>query len=141
MPIKPENKILYPSNWKFIRADILIRAKNRCEICQVKNKEGVLRGTYQGVECFQDMDGNIYRTDNGDYIDSNYVGDIEASESAKWVGIVLTIAHLDHNPENNCYSNLQCLCQLHHLRHDIHQHRESRRKTKLKKQPELFPSE
>ncbi len=33
MPIRPENKALYPKNWKEIRAKILARANNRCEFC------------------------------------------------------------------------------------------------------------
>ena len=31
MPIRADRKHLYPKNWKQIRADILIRANNRCE--------------------------------------------------------------------------------------------------------------
>ena len=37
MPIKPENKSRYPSNWKEIRAHILQRANNLCEFCGVEN--------------------------------------------------------------------------------------------------------
>lgn len=37
MPIKPENKKRYPSNWKDIRAIILERAHNCCEFCGVEN--------------------------------------------------------------------------------------------------------
>jgi len=33
--------------------------------------------------------------------------------------IVLTIAHLDHDLNNNSYFNLQALCQRCHNRHDI----------------------
>ena len=39
MPIKPENKHRYPRRkvWLSIRADILERAENRCEFCNVEN--------------------------------------------------------------------------------------------------------
>lgn len=37
MPIKPENKKRYPSNWKQIRVDILNRANNKCEFCGIEN--------------------------------------------------------------------------------------------------------
>lgn len=37
MPIRPENKKLYPKHWKQIRKDILKRANNRCEFCGVDN--------------------------------------------------------------------------------------------------------
>lgn len=138
MPIKEENKHLYPSNWNYIRADILQRAKNKCEICQVDNGKYILRGERHGTEVFQDDDGAIWRTDNGNRYGDDYVGEVTSDPNKQFVKIVLTIAHLDHNPQNNCYSNLQALCQLHHLRHDIDHHRQSRRKTKLKRQPELF---
>ena len=40
MPIRPENRQRYPSDWKlrsrFIRH---FRAKNRCELCDAKNHE------------------------------------------------------------------------------------------------------
>lgn len=37
MPIRPENKSLYPDNWKDIRAAILERANSKCELCGVLN--------------------------------------------------------------------------------------------------------
>ena len=38
MPVKPENKALYPANWYTeIRPHILERAGHRCEICGVEN--------------------------------------------------------------------------------------------------------
>lgn len=90
MPIKPENRDRYPSNWKDIRADILKRANNRCEFC--------------GVE--------------------NY------SVRANGSRVVLTIAHLDHTPENCDYSNLRALCQKCHNNYDLPHRLETRRKSK-----------
>lgn len=50
MPIKPENRLRYPSQWKEIRAEILARAGNACEFCGLQN--GVIghrdsRGVFQ----------------------------------------------------------------------------------------------
>jgi hypothetical protein len=39
--------------------------------------------------------------------------------------IVLTIAHLDHTPENCDPANLRACCQRCHLAHDRDQHRQS----------------
>jgi 5-methylcytosine-specific restriction endonuclease McrA len=39
MPIRPENKHLYPSDWPEIRARILDRADNHCELCGATNYE------------------------------------------------------------------------------------------------------
>ena len=88
MPIKPENKIRYPLNWKEIRADILRRAKNKCEFC--------------GIE-------NCTIRENGSRV-------------------VLTIAHLDHTPENCNPDNLRALCQKCHNRYDAKHRAETRRK-------------
>jgi hypothetical protein len=97
-PIRPENKARYPKDWKEIREQILARAENRCEWpgCRVEN--GKL-GTWRGERFIP-----IFET-TGD--------EIEAS-----LKIVLTIAHLDHTPENCDPENLRAWCQRHHNRYD-----------------------
>lgn len=40
----------------------------------------------------------------------------------------LTVAHLDHTPENCAPSNLMAMCAPCHLRYDAEQHAESRKK-------------
>ena len=42
--------------------------------------------------------------------------------AGKVIKIVLTIAHLDHTPENNDPSNLMAMCQRHHLAYDQKHH-------------------
>jgi 5-methylcytosine-specific restriction endonuclease McrA len=37
MPIRPEMKARYPKDWKEIRARILARAGNKCELCGAEN--------------------------------------------------------------------------------------------------------
>ena len=56
--------------------------------------------------------------------------------------VVLTIAHLDHQPENNDPSNLKAMCQRCHLNYDKDHHRLSRQLNKAKDagQTELFAS-
>jgi 5-methylcytosine-specific restriction endonuclease McrA len=48
----------------------------------------------------------------------------------RWVDIVLTIAHLDHNPQNNADDNLQALCKWCHLKHDVRFHAANARHTR-----------
>lgn len=117
MPIKPENKKLYPKNWKEIRQQILERANNECEFCGVENHE----------IGYRNKDGIFIRTPSLSY-----------QEAAKHLGykvfkIVLTIAHLDHNPQNNNPENLRALCQKCHLNYDKEHHAESRKKTRKNK--------
>jgi len=48
----------------------------------------------------------------------------------RWVHIILTIAHLDHNPHHNDDLNLQALCQWCHLKHDVRFHHANARRTR-----------
>lgn len=113
MPIRPENKKLYPKNWKQIRKDILQRANNKCEFCGVENYS----------EGYRDKDGNFIKSEG-------LQQEADTLDGEKIIRIVLTIAHLDHNPQNNDYNNLRALCQRCHLRHDIDQHKQNRIKNK-----------
>jgi 5-methylcytosine-specific restriction endonuclease McrA len=95
MPIKPENKKLYPENWKQISKRIRFeRAKNKCEVC--------------GAE--------------------NYRPHPETGSR-----VVLTVAHLDHDPQNNKEDNLKAMCQRCHLKYDTGHHAKTRRATRNKK--------
>lgn len=114
MPIKPENKKLYPKNWKQIREAILRRANNKCEFCGVENHAIGVR----------DNDG-IFHKINPETSDEYYYVEIE---NLKKIKIILTIAHLDHNPQNCNPNNLRALCQKCHNNYD----KEHRKQTRLK---------
>ncbi len=45
--------------------------------------------------------------------------------------VVLTIAHLDHTPENCDYDNLRAWCQRCHLFYDAQHHAETRWRTRI----------
>lgn len=97
MPIKLENRKLYPHNWKEIRAKILERAEDKCEFCGVEN--------------------HSYRLNEN---------------TGKMARIVLTIAHLNHNPSDCRDDNLRALCQRCHNRYDA-KHRVKTRKNNKNK--------
>lgn len=122
---------LYPINWNTeIRPDILSRANNCCEFCMVPNYKFILRGTWNGIDCYQDMDGTIYNAANSEVIGSDYLGEVHPTN--KFIKIVLTVAHLDHDVTNNNYKNLRALCQRCHNRHDIIFRKSNRDNNKLK---------
>lgn len=129
MPIKPENRARYPGNWKEIRSRILARAGNCCEQCRVANGDMIVRGIGKDAGTFQrfDGDGEVYAADDG-----RLLGRCKASEYCgnKWTRVVLTIAHLDHVPENCDESNLKALCQRCHLAYDAEHHAETARQTR-----------
>jgi hypothetical protein len=118
MPIRPENLARYPANWRReIRPAILKRAQNRCEKC----------GLLNGVIGYRDPDGTFHFLARSGYL----VSYIQSLHPDKHVfKLVVTIAHLDHTPENNDPSNLAALCQRCHLRHDAQHHAGTARTTR-----------
>lgn len=51
---------------------------------------------------------------------------VKRDDGTTWQ-IILTVAHLNHNPADNSDDNLRCLCQPCHLSYDAKHHAESRR--------------
>ena len=127
MPIKPENRARYPANWKEIREQILARAGNCCEQCKVPNGKRIARGAGPFLGTFQIDTAEVFDAETGEYIASVRMSEFQVKNM---VTIVLTIAHLDHTPENCDPSNLRALCQMHHLRHDAAHHAETARETR-----------
>ncbi len=116
MPIRPENRSRYPKDWSAISARIRQRAGNRCEECGVGNYD--LGG--------RSPDGRFWMaqpTGEGSLGLSwprpgHYAWCIGWPEQIRIIRIVLTVAHLDHQPENCTPDNLKALCQRCHLRLD-----------------------
>ncbi len=122
----------YPKNWKTeIRPAILERANGCCEFCKVPNYKMILRGIWNDVECYQDDDGTIYNAKTSEVMGSDYVGEVHPTN--KMIKVVLTVAHLDHDVNNNDYSNLKALCQKCHLDYDKHHHGKNSRETRNRK--------
>ncbi|GAA4928897.1 hypothetical protein GCM10023224_05310 [Streptomonospora halophila] len=104
MPIRPENRTRYPKDWPAISAAIRFdRAESRCECAGECG-----RGTHEG------------RCPN------------RHGESAYGTGsrVVLTVAHLDHTPENCDPANLAAMCNGCHLHYDRGHHAETARATR-----------
>lgn len=128
MPIKPENKARYPANWNEIRATILERAGSCCERCKVRNGNRITRGVGESDGTYMDMDGYVFDADNGVQLGRVRHSDYEGT--GKWINVVLTIAHLDHIPENCDPANLRAWCQRCHLRYDADHHAKNARVTR-----------
>lgn len=127
MPIKPENKARYPANWKAIRAEILERAHDCCEQCKVPNRERVARGDGDDIDTYQMNDAEVYCANTGAHLGRKRMSEFNL---LRMVDIVLTIAHLDHVPENCDPANLRAWCQRCHLRYDAAHHAETARATR-----------
>ncbi|MFI2426543.1 hypothetical protein ACH5A7_21010 [Streptomyces sp. NPDC018955] len=98
MPIRPENRDRYPKDWPQISRRIRFeRAQGRCECTG---------------ECGRPHTGRC----------TNLHGQRSYSTGTK---VVLTVAHLDHTPENCDPANLRAMCQGCHLHYDRDHHRET----------------
>jgi hypothetical protein len=111
----------YPPTWKSeIVPRILKRAGNKCEACGLENGQTV----YSVPLKIATLDRNGKTKYVTRRIWFSHVGDAlrEAHnfKSIKNVKVVLTIAHLDHDAENDNVSDdrLKALCQACHLRLD-----------------------
>jgi len=106
MPIRPENKNRYPKNWKEIREKILTRAG------QVRDEAGkiIKEACCEWCKAENHMDHPIRDFD-----------------------VVLTVAHMDHMPENCEDDNLFALCQWCHNSYDAQNRAKNRKINKLKK--------
>ena len=103
MPIRPEQRALYPPDWDRISRAIKERADWRCEC------EGECgRGTHTG-RCPNRHRQPAYGT---------------GSE------VILTTAHLNHCPPDCRPENLRAMCNGCHLHYDKDHHRQTRARTK-----------
>jgi hypothetical protein len=118
MPIRPENKDRYPKDWPEISQRIRKRAGNRCEECAVENHAlgGRLRdGTFLLAVPLGDNGLRLQWPEPGDLA---WCSDGVRADQLRIIRIVLTVAHLDHTPENCADENLKAWCQRCHLRYD-----------------------
>lgn len=149
MPVSPERQRIYPGGslrspeWLSIRQQIIDRDGHACKTCRVPNGAVIRRGKGENegqfLFCLYDsmtVTGHdprscatfdwmsIYDEETGDYFDR---GMEPYFQGGKKIKIVLTIAHLDHDPRNNHPGNLAALCQLHHNRLDAKMRADRRR--------------
>lgn len=118
MPIRKTDQGRYPKDWRAISDHIKARAKGQCEC------EG---------EC------GLHREHPGPRRCVEHHG-----ERAKWAKgrVVLTVAHLNHQPEDCADANLKAMCQRCHLRYDVPHHQRNAAQTRRakKRNLELFAS-
>jgi hypothetical protein len=133
-PIRESQRALYPADWPAISKRIRERAGNACECageCGADHTLGVPNG---GGVCLVTNGSHIARRrDNpADWVMCWQIeeGNIDSDPFLDPIKVVLTVAHLDHDPTNNADGNLKALCQFCHLRYDRHEHAKNARATR-----------
>lgn len=110
----------YHPEWKTrIRPDILERDGHCCKFCGVRNKS-IIHRYGKG-------------SDDWEYWPEGMESEAWTLDGLKSTLVVLTIAHLNHNKEDNEYSNLAALCQKCHLGLDLSHHMKNAKETNRKK--------
>lgn len=131
-PIRAENVARYPADWPAISQRIRMRARGKCEQCGLPNyavgyRDEDGRFVPAAGNGPQDFAGEGQQWPSGEPLsyaealefkqvnndDGEYDGD-----GNHWIVIVLTVAHLNHDPSDCADENLAALCQQCHNRLD-----------------------
>jgi tRNA(Ile)-lysidine synthase TilS/MesJ len=133
MPMNPAN---YPPNWKQISKSVREAVGNCCEQCGVKNHIYIVRSDVDPARWIE------FNPDEGSYSFPDGVtvrlSEVPEEYSGREIWVVLTVAHLNHNTQDNRLENLKALCQRCHLQHDRQHHQLSRKRTRLRKKAEAL---
>lgn len=112
----PMDKARYPDNWKAITSDIKNSSDWCCEEC--------------GKPCRREKEPweEFYQR-----LPTEWRSLVEEGGRVKKQRFTLTVAHLDHQPENCELSNLRAWCSVCHLRYDQQHHLSNAMKTRQAK--------
>jgi hypothetical protein len=128
MPIRPEWRRFYGREWReLIRPRILARAGSRCERCGKPDRCVIWTTTGRRADgerwmCWRLSRYQLWRDERGQPVP------LASSPRGRprRVRVILTVAHLNHDPRDNRDTNLVALCQWCHLNYDRPHHRQSR---------------
>lgn len=104
MPIKPENKHLYPEDWPERSAARIEKAGHRCELCGVKNKTWIQRHKQTPA---------VFKVCKLDQNNKPIPSKSNIWEAPK--KIVLTVAHMDPSYNLDDIDSLLATCQRCHF--------------------------
>lgn len=136
MPIRKDLKHHYGAQWqREIRPRILARERHRCKFCKKPDRTTVLQVLEDGRMWWTKLFGGPLFDQHGRIV--LHDTDFAPKFRFKRVHVVLTIAHLNHDPADNRGENLAALCQWCHLNYDKEHHRETRKIRKDAERPLL----
>ena len=110
MPIRASEKARYPKDWKQISLRIRERSQGRCECVDEC-------GLHPWGRCVEKQGRKAFFAKGK---------------------IVLTVMHLNHQPEDCRDENLKAACQRCHLRYDREHHMQSAKETRRRKEYQMW---
>lgn len=124
MPIRTEERHRYPADWKAISASVREDAGQKCERCSAPNGKLIRRGkTSDGRSVWRHVGASDYEdghcADTGKMVPDSTPDVVDYRNPIR---VVLTVAHLNHQPEDCARANLRALCQRCHLTYDAKLH-------------------
>lgn len=142
MPIRADLRHHYGREWRtVVRPRILARAKDRCENCRKRNHWRVITRTEPGEAMYWCALGSaVWRDETGEKLNRAQTREIFGLP-LRTIRVVLTVAHLNHDPADNRDENLRALCQWCHLHHDQAHHKDTRSARKDRARPLLAGTE
>ncbi len=118
MPIRPEQRSRYPKDWDAISRRIRERDGNVCKWCAAPSGARICRLRADPAKWAIGLD-----------VEMHFVLALFHDP----ITVVLTVAHLDHDPPNVEDDNLVALCQRCHLRYDAKHHQRNAADTRARK--------
>lgn len=130
MPIAAQYRYLYSTpEWKQKRQAALDRADNKCSRCKVPNGATVERRMVRSSGVCRAWWRRVAKKTWYDEKGKRAIAP-EPFTRTWTLLITLTVAHLDHNPENMSDDNLEALCCRCHLMHDREHHAINAKRTR-----------
>lgn len=134
MPIRPDQRALYPFDWPQLSHAVRYRrAGGRCERCgrpDASHVPQLAQGLWWDAAsaCWRDGRGRTRRFPEPAALlaQAPPLAGFEVAPPWRLARVRLATAHLDHDPTNNAARNLAALCGRCHLAHDLPMHRRRR---------------
>jgi hypothetical protein len=119
MPIRPEHRWLYPIDWPQVSLRVRFeRANGKCDHC--RRPHGCVVA-HLGNGLWWDEEASLWRNGRGKRVLTGAL-----APQIYTTRVVLSCAHLNHDPTDNRDRNLAALCQRCHMIHDAAEHRRRR---------------
>jgi hypothetical protein len=135
MPIKPENRALYPRDWPQISREAKERAEWKCQHpgCLARQYSIGIWWRRDGVWAWAEQYPPEPTWKEARKVAAEAFWEVQHVSGQPCIVIVLTVAHLNHDPTDCRPENLRAMCQRHHLAHDHDHHRANAQATRRAK--------